>query len=79
MFDPFFTTKDVGKGAGLGLDVVRTIVRNHRGSVDVASAPGHTEFRVVLPVAGEDGHELRAARAMRGGPRAPAPETLSPP
>ena len=50
VFDPFFTTKDVGRGAGLGLDVVQAVVRNHRGSVDVTSRPGHTRFRVVLPV-----------------------------
>jgi signal transduction histidine kinase len=50
VFDPFFTTKDVGRGTGLGLDVVRAIVRNHGGSVDTTSRPGRTEFRVVLPV-----------------------------
>lgn len=50
VFDPFYTTKDVGQGAGLGLDVVQAVIRNHRGSVDVISQPGRTEFRVVLPV-----------------------------
>lgn len=59
VFDPFFTTKGVGRGAGLGLDVVQAVVRNHRGSVDVTSRPARTQFRVVLPVAGEGG----AARA----------------
>jgi signal transduction histidine kinase len=49
VFDPFFTTKDVGRGAGLGLDVVQALVRGHGGSVDAASRPGRTEFRVVLP------------------------------
>jgi signal transduction histidine kinase len=52
VFDPFFTTKPVGQGAGLGLDVVQTIVRSHRGSVEVDSRPGRTEFRVCLPAAG---------------------------
>jgi signal transduction histidine kinase len=60
VFDPFFTTKDVGQGAGLGLDVVRAVVRNHRGSVDVSSQPGRTEFRVVLPVSGMGGARTRA-------------------
>jgi signal transduction histidine kinase len=55
VFDPFFTTKDVGRGAGLGLDVVQAVVRNHRGSVDVISQPGRTRFRVVLPVSGQGG------------------------
>jgi signal transduction histidine kinase len=49
VFEPFFTTKDVGQGRGLGLDIVRTVVRNHRGSVDLSSGPGRTEFRVTLP------------------------------
>lgn len=49
VFDPFFTTKDVGKGAGLGLDVVQTLVQGHGGSVAVTSQSGRTAFRVVLP------------------------------
>lgn len=52
VFEPFFTTKDVGEGRGLGLDVVRTVVQGHRGSVDVSSRPGRTEFRVTLPAGG---------------------------
>ena len=51
MFDQFFTTKPVGQGTGLGLSVVQEIVRSHRGSIEVSSRPGHTEFRVCLPVA----------------------------
>jgi len=49
VFEPFFTTKDVGEGRGLGLDVVRTVVRGHKGAVDLSSEPGCTEFRVTLP------------------------------
>jgi signal transduction histidine kinase len=50
IFDPFFTTKPVGHGTGLGLDIVRRLVRRHRGEIDVDSRPGRTEFRVSLPV-----------------------------
>jgi signal transduction histidine kinase len=50
IFDPFFTTKGVGKGTGLGLDVVRRLVQRHDGEVAVDSRPGRTEFQVRLPV-----------------------------
>jgi signal transduction histidine kinase len=49
IFDPFFTTKPAGSGVGLGLDMVRRIVRSHDGSVEFDSRPGRTEFRVRLP------------------------------
>jgi signal transduction histidine kinase len=51
IFDPFFTTKPVGKGTGLGLDIVRRLVDRNDGLIDVESEPGRTEFRVTLPVA----------------------------
>ena len=50
IFDPFFTTKEIGKGTGLGLDIVQGIVKHHNGSVKVKSIPGETEFSVCLPV-----------------------------
>jgi signal transduction histidine kinase len=52
IFDAFFTTKPVGKGTGLGLDIVYRIVRNHRGAISFKSAPGRTVFQVRLPLAG---------------------------
>ena len=51
IFEPFFTTKGVGKGTGLGLDVVRRLVQRQEGAVDLESVPGRTEFQVRLPVA----------------------------
>jgi signal transduction histidine kinase len=55
IFDPFFTTKAMGHGTGLGLDVVKRLVRHNDGRIDVDSRPGRTEFRVLLPVAPIEG------------------------
>ncbi len=55
IFDPFFTTKPVGHGTGLGLDIVRRLVRHNDGEIDVDSRPGRTEFRVSLRTAESDG------------------------
>jgi signal transduction histidine kinase len=54
IFDPFVTTKPVGQGTGLGLDIARRLVRRNDGDIEFESRPGRTEFRVTLPVAGDD-------------------------
>ncbi|MGJ3245829.1 MAG: sensor histidine kinase [Elainellaceae cyanobacterium] len=50
IFEPFFTTKDIGKGMGVGLQIVNRIVQRHQGDIRVASMPGNTCFQVCLPV-----------------------------
>lgn len=53
IFEPFFTTKGVGKGSGLGLEIAyRIIVNKHHGDIHFKSQPGHTSFRVRLPIQG---------------------------
>ena len=51
IFDAFFTTKPIGVGTGLGLHITYNIVvHQHRGQIVVESNPGHTVFRVRLPI-----------------------------
>jgi signal transduction histidine kinase len=64
IFDPFFTTKDVGEGTGLGLDISRRIVQRHKGTIDLHTGKGGTEFLVTLPasecrLSPSDPHETR--------------------
>jgi signal transduction histidine kinase len=60
IFEPMFTTKH-GRGTGLGLTVVKQIISEHNGQVDVLSEPGkETTFRIRLPI----------GKAIKDAPRA---------
>src|SRR5258705_1390546 len=67
IFDPLFSTKQ-GRGTGLGLTIVKQIISEHDGGVEVESEPGQqTVFRITLP--------LHAARGrVEDSNRAPTPD-----
>lgn len=54
VFSRSYTTKPVGKGSGMGLDLVRKIVKGMKGSISVQSEFSRgTTFRMVFPSHGD--------------------------
>ena len=51
IFDHFFTTKEEGKGTGLGLGTVKSIIEKHRGLIKVKETSHEgTTFLIELPL-----------------------------
>jgi signal transduction histidine kinase len=50
LFDPFYSGRQAGRGLGFGLPKCWRIVSNHRGRMEVESAPGGpTTFSIYWP------------------------------
>jgi signal transduction histidine kinase len=55
IFEKFFTTKPVGKGTGLGLDILQNIIKKMNGQIDVRSKENEgTTFIIKLPAFKDD-------------------------
>jgi two-component system sensor histidine kinase HydH len=53
LFDPFFSTKE--GGVGLGLSIAHRIIDQHRGKIEIRSAPGQgTTLTLWLPISQEE-------------------------
>jgi two-component system cell cycle sensor histidine kinase/response regulator CckA len=71
LFEPFFTTKNAGKGSGLGLTTVRSIVTSHHGLIHFESEfGGGTRVMVLLPRASPsaDPNLLKTSSPDSGAP-----------
>ncbi len=49
IFEPFFTTKGIGDGTGMGLDIVKRVLKRQKASIDFSSKPGKTTFKLCFP------------------------------
>lgn len=66
VFDPFFTTKRPGGGSGLGLTIALAVIKEHNGTIDVESLPGHgAAFQVCLPAAGKVAANITTDRVQQ--------------
>ncbi|NOY73760.1 MAG: PAS domain-containing sensor histidine kinase [Gammaproteobacteria bacterium] len=48
IFFPMVTTR--AEGTGLGLSIAQSIINQHSGLIECHSLPGHTEFKILLPM-----------------------------
>ncbi|MDQ7032352.1 MAG: ATP-binding protein [Desulfonauticus sp.] len=49
IFEPFFTTKGKGKGMGLGLAIVKSIINDHKGTINLIPMSSGVLFKLWFP------------------------------
>jgi len=68
IFEPFFTTKPAGRGTGLGLALVHSVVMEHRGFLEVTSELGSgSTFEVWMPLVRVEQGKPEPAHALPMG------------
>lgn len=78
IFEPYFTAKPTGNGTGLGLSMVRAIVKNHGGTIECSSEMGvGTEFKVFFPALAQEGvSPNKTVQPQRGEKSSRGKETI---
>lgn len=65
IFDPLYTTKERGRGTGLGLVVVRQVMSDHHGAIEVESETGRgTRFLLRFPAMSKPDEEEESAETV---------------
>lgn len=61
IFDPFFQGRNNKPGTGIGLNIVKHVVEQHHGTIDIQSEPGKgTRFTIILPIAQDFNSDSKA-------------------
>jgi two-component system sensor histidine kinase RegB len=69
--EPFFTTKEMGRGMGMGLFLVKLVIENNDGRMELQSTPGQgTLARLVFPA-------RRPPAALPAGTSVPKPASVT--
>jgi CheY-like chemotaxis protein len=77
IFEPFFTTKKTGRGIGLGLSIVHSIIVHNGGYISANSEIGQgTSFDILLPSVGTFCGLGEVSESERASGAEPAPTVL---